>query len=115
MERILALFKISYSQFENKDFEAQYLLQRDILEALVPVIRKHFDMDVYGRRDMPDLERIIDALENFRENHYLRIYAEEVLRKRYMESPPPGKTSDDIRKMEPDELIDLDMDIDSMR
>lgn len=73
LEQILALFEISFSQFEELDFEAQYYLQHDLLDALVPVIRKHFKVDAYGRRDMPDLERILCELENFRDDHYLGI------------------------------------------
>lgn len=73
LEQILALFEISFSQFEEMDFEAQYHLQHDLLDALVPVIRKHFRVDAYGRRDMPDLEKIICELENFRDDHYIHI------------------------------------------
>ena len=73
LEQILALFEISFSQFEGMDFEAQYHLQHDLLDALVPVIRKHFRVDAYGRSDMPDLERIICELENFRDDHYIHI------------------------------------------
>lgn len=109
LEQILALFEISFSQFEDMDFEAQYHLQRDIFEALVPIIRKHFTVDAYGRDDMPDLEKIISDLENFRDDHYLHIYAEEVLRKKYMETPPLGTTKIDICRMTPEALIALDM------
>lgn len=109
LEQILSLFEISISQYEDMDFEAQYHLQRDIFEALVPVIRTHFKEDAYGRKDMPNLEKIISDLEDFREDHYLHIFAEEVLRKRYMDNPPPGKTKIDICRMTPDALIALDM------
>lgn len=109
LEQILALFEISFLQYEDMEFEAQYHLQLDLLEALVPVIRKHFKVDAYGREDMPDLERIIFDLENYRQDHYLHIYAEEVLRKRYLENPPPGKTEVDIIRMSPESLIALDM------
>ena len=109
LEQILALFEISFLQYEDMEFEAQYQLQLDLLEALVPVIRKYFKVDAYGREDMPDLERIIYDLENYRQDHYLHIYAEEVLRKRYLENPPPGKTEVDIIRMSPESLIALDM------
>lgn len=42
LEQILSVFDISFSQFEDMDFESQYLLQHDLFDALVPVIRKHF-------------------------------------------------------------------------
>lgn len=88
LEHILSLFDISISQFEKMDFESQYLLQHDLLNALVPVIRNHFKMDAYGRNDMPELERIIYELENFRDDHYMHLYAEEVLRNKFLEHPP---------------------------
>ena len=110
LEQILALFEVSFSQYEVMDFEAQYLFQHDLLDSLVPVIRKHFNADAYGRKEMPNLEKVISDLENFREDHSLRIYAEDVLRKRYLENPPRGKSKVDICRMSAEELIDLDMD-----
>lgn len=110
LEQILALFEVSFSQYEAMDFETQYLFQHDLLDSLVPVIKKHFNADVYGRKEMPNLEKVINDLENFREDHYLRIYAEDVLRKRFLEIPPLGKTKADIYRMSAEELIDLDMD-----
>lgn len=109
LEQILSLFEISFLQFEDMNFEARYHLQRDVFEALVPVIRKHFSADAYGREDMPNLEKVISDLEHYRDDYYLHIYAEEVLRKRYMENPPPGKTIIDICRMKPEALIALDM------
>lgn len=91
LEQILALFEISFTQFDDLDFESQYCLQHDLFNALIPVIRKHFKVDAYGRKDMPSLERIISDLENYRDNHYLHLYAEEVLRKKFLEKPPHGK------------------------
>ena len=109
LEQILALFEISFSQYEEMDFEAQYLLQHDLLDSLFPVIRKHFQVDAYGRKDMPDLEKIISDLENFRDDHYLHIYAEEILRKRFLDHPPLGKTKVEIYRMSAEELVGLDM------
>lgn len=110
LEQILALFEVSFSQYEAMNFETQYLFQHDLLDSLVPVIKKHFNADAYGRKEMPNLEKVINDLENFREDHYLRIYAEDVLRKRFLETPPLGKTKADIYRMSAEELIDLDMD-----
>ena len=110
LEHILSLFDISISQFERMNFESQCLLQHDLLNALVPVIRKHFKMDVYGRKDMHDIERIIYELENFRDDHYLHLYAEEVLHKKFLELPPMGRSRADIHRMSVEELIALDMD-----
>lgn len=110
LEQILALFDVSFSQYEAMDFEAQYLFQHDLLDSLVLVIRKHFNADAFGRKEMPNLEKIINDLENFREDHYLHIYAEDVLRKRFLETPPLGKRKADIYRMSAEELVDLDMD-----
>lgn len=109
LEQILALFEISISQFEDMDFESQYLFQHDLLEALVPVIRQHFRVDAYNRKEMPDLERIICELENYRDDHYLHLYAEDSLRKKFLDNPPHGKTKADIRRMDAEDLIALDM------
>lgn len=109
LEKILALFDISFSQFEEMDSEAQYLFQHDLLEALVPVIRKHFKADAYGHDEMPNLEKVILDLENYRDDHDLQIFAENVLRKQYAENPPSGKTREDILAMSADALIALDM------
>ena len=104
-----SLFEISISQFEDLDFEAQYLFQHELFDALAPVIRKHFKMDAYGRTDMPDLERIISDLEDFRDEYYLHLYADEVLRKKYSEKPPRGKTKKEILKIDAEDLVVLDM------
>lgn len=109
LERILSLFEISFDQYERMDFEAKYLFQHDLLEVLVPIVRKHFQVDAYGRKNMPDLEKIIYDLENFRENYYLQMYANEKLREKYLKHPPRGKTKSDIQKMSAEDLIGLDM------
>ncbi len=110
IEHILAIFEISFTQFDDLDFESQYCVQHDLFEALIPVIRKYFKVDAYGRKDLPDLERVIFNLDNYRENHYLHLYAEEVLRKKFLEKPPFGKTKSEIRNMDAEALIDLDYD-----
>ena len=112
LEQLFALYEISYSQFEDMNFEQRYQLQHDLLDALVPVMRKHFNVDAYGRKDMPNLMRIIIELENYRNNHYIELHAENVLRKKYLENPPKGKTKSDIREMSVDDLIWLDMETD---
>jgi len=110
LEQILALFEISFSQFESLDFESQYLFQHDLFDAMLPVIRKHFKVDAYGRKEMPDLERIIYELESFRDDYYLHLYAEEILRKKFLAHPPKGKSKLEIRRMDVESLIALDMD-----
>lgn len=110
LEQILALFEISFSQFEILDFESQYLFQHDLFDALLPVIKKHFKVDAYGRKEMPDLERIIYELESFRDDYYQHLYAEEILRKKFLEHPPKGKSKFEIRRMDAESLIALDLD-----
>lgn len=60
---------------------------------------------------MPNLERIIFELENYREDYYLHQYAEDVLRKNFLKNPPKGKTKADIYKMTSDDLIALDLSL----
>lgn len=110
LEHILSLFEISFSQFEKMDYESQYLFQYDLFEAIIPVIRKHFNEDAYGRKDMPNLEEIICQLENAHEEHQLNEYAEKI-RGEFLQHPPMGKRKSDIQKMSMNELIDLDMHI----
>ncbi|RHN00973.1 hypothetical protein [Dielma fastidiosa] len=112
LEQILSVFDISFSQFEDMDFESQYLLQHDLFDALVPVIRKHFFVDAYGQKDLPHLEKIICDLENFCDDYYQRLHAEEVLRIKFLEHPPCGKTKADVLRMSAEDLIALDMDND---
>lgn len=111
VEQILSLFEISFAQFEKMDFESKYQLQHDLFNVLVPVMRKHFEMDAYGRKSMPNLEKIIIDLENYRDDYYLHLFAEEILRKRFLEEPPFGKTKAEIRRMDTEEIIMLDMRI----
>jgi hypothetical protein len=107
LERLLSLFEISMSQYDDMDFEAQYLFQHDLFEAIVPIIMKHFAVDAYGRSDMPNLERIISDLENFRESHYIQLYADKVLRKKFLANPPHGITKSEIRRTDADSLMVL--------
>ena len=109
IEQILSLFEISISQFEDMDFEEQYSLQHDIFEVLIPVMRKHFAVDAFGKKDMPNLEKILCDLESYRDDHYLYEHANTVLRKRFLENPPRGVTKAEILKMSPEDLIAMDM------
>ena len=62
-----------------------------------------------GKKDMPNLEKILCDLESYRDDHYLYEHANTVLRKRFLENPPRGVTKAEIRKMSPEDLIALDM------
>lgn len=110
LEHILSLFEISFSQFEKMDYESQYVFQHDLFEAIIPVIRKHFNEDAYGRKDMPNLEEILCQLENAHEEHHLNKYAEKI-REEFLKHPPMGKSKSDICKMNMNELIALDIHI----
>lgn len=111
IEQVLSLFDISISQYDAFDFESQHLFQLDLFYAIIPVVQKHFSEDAYGQKDMPNLERIIFELENYREDYYLHQYAEDVLRKNFLKDPPKGKTKADIYKMTSDDLIALDFSL----
>lgn len=112
LEELLALFEISFSQFEDMDFESQYMFQHDLFKSIIPIIRKHFKADAYGHKEMPNLEKILFELENHREDYYLHLYAEDVLRKKYLTAPPQGLSKREIQNMDAEALIALDMDED---
>lgn len=109
LERIFSIYDISYNQFEALDFEDQYQFQIDLFEAIIPVIRKHFKTDAYGNEEMPNIEKVFFDLDCYRDNHYLHLYADNVLRKKFLENIPSGLSKTKILKMSPEELIDLDI------
>lgn len=111
LKRVLSLFEVSYSQFQNKDFEEQYDFQHDLLNAILPVMYKHFDRDGYGDESRQSFEKIIYDLESYKEDYYERQYADTVVRKKFLSKPPKGYSVKDIKKMSTDDLIALDMSI----
>ena len=52
LRRTLALFNISFAQFEELAFDKQYDFQRDLFAEMLIVIRRHFGTDAYGDREM---------------------------------------------------------------
>ena len=79
------------------------MLQHDLLEVMIPVIRKHFEADCFGEKDMPNLYRTAANLESAREDYYIG----ESLRESFLETPPKGIRRTRIEKMSTRELIDL--------
>lgn len=69
-------------------------------------------MDAYDQKDLPHLEKIICDLDNFRDDYYQHLHAEEVLRLKFLEHPPCGKTKADVLRMSAEDVIALDMDND---
>ena len=114
LKRILSLFEVSYEQFKAKTFEEQYDFQHDLLSAILPVMYKHFDRDGYGDTGRISFEAIIISLEYYRDDYYEREYADTTLREKFMQSLPEGYTSSQIKKMSTDELIELDMRLQSL-
>ncbi len=112
IKRVLSLFEISMDQFNEMTFDKQYVFQHDLLDAILPVIYKHFNEDGYGDAEMISCQRIIFELENFKEDHDFREYANTILRQRFIDNCPKGYTVKEINAMSPDELIDLDMMLD---
>ena len=115
LKRILSLFEVSYEQFKAKTFEEQYDFQHDLLSAILPVMYKHFDRDGYGDTGRISFESIIVSLEYYRDDYYEREYADTTLREKFMQSLPEGYTPKQIKKMSPDELIGLDMYLQSLK
>lgn len=114
LKRILSLFEISYEQFKTKSFEEQYDFQHDLLSAILPVMYKHFDKDGYGDTERISFESIIVSLENYRDDYYEQEHADTTLREAFIHNPPKGYTPNQIKKMSPDELIGLDMYLQSL-
>ena len=111
LKRILALFDRSYSQFEAMEFEEQYKFQRDLFEAIIRVIISHFKVNALGKNDEMEIERILFELESWRDDHYIYEYAENTLRKKFLDNLPVGCTKSEIERMTPAELIDLDLEL----
>ncbi len=109
LSRVLALFNRSYSQFEKMNFEEQYSFQKELLEAILPVVRKHFKSDVLGNENYNEDDRIIVELENSLEDHYLYMSADTTLRQQFLDNPPEGYTKKQIEELTPEELIGLDL------
>lgn len=111
LEAVLPMFEIPLNRFDTMEFEERWSLEHDFLCAMIPIIRKHFDVDNRGRADMPDLERVINSHENYRDDFYFEKLVDEKIRKGFMSNPPTGYTAVDIARMSVDALIGLDMEI----
>ena len=111
MKRLLALFEVSYDQFEKLTFDQQYTFQYDLFNAMIPIIEKHFKEDAYGNSESYYFEGILNDLENYKEHHDEIEYANTELRQRYLENPPKGLTREQIKKMSPEALLDYDIDL----
>lgn len=111
IRRILSLFEISYSQFEEKNFEDQYSFQHDMIVALMPVMYEHFDRDGYGNKERRSFEKALHDLESYREDYYFWRYLNITRRKELAQNPPHGYTSKQIQKMDLKELEALDLEL----
>ena len=54
---------------------------------------------------------IFFELESWRDDHYIYEYAENTLRKKFLDNLPVGCTKSEIERMTPAELIDLDLEL----
>jgi len=70
LSRVLSLFNRSYSQFEAKEYEEQYLFQKELLEAMYLIVRKHFDVDGFGNKDEMEAQWIFYALDGAKDSYY---------------------------------------------
>ncbi len=109
LESLFSLFDISYNQFESLEFEKQYDLQHEIFDSIIPIIKKYFIEDGYGQMGLPNLDKIVFDLENYRDDYYESLYADTTLREKFAENPPHGVTRKKILSMSPEELIRLDL------
>lgn len=111
MKRLLSLFEVSYTQFEKMSFNQQFNFQYELFDTMIPIIRKYFTEDAYGKKDRYSFESILIDLENYKEQHDELEYADTTLRQRYMEHPPKGLTRDTIAKMSKEALLNFDIDL----
>lgn len=109
LTNVLSLFDFSYKQFETMDFETQFNFQHELFESIVPVLAKYFKEDGYGNKERPALDTLILSLENYYETECELQYADTTLREKFVQSPPDGYTSTQIKKMSRDQLLDLDL------
>lgn len=99
LSSVLALFDISYTQFEEFDFDKQIAFQKELLTGISNTIGKHFDRDDSGSKEMYQLDKILFDLEDYAEDHAIQEYAENVLRPEYLRKPPFIYTRDGKKKM----------------
>jgi len=116
LSSILALFDISYTQFEEFDFDKQISFQKELLAEISTTIGKYFDRDDAGNKEMYQLYKILDDLDSYAEDHYIEEYVETVLRPEYLKRPPiiytrEGKkvlSKEEIRNMAYDSIFELE-------
>ena len=85
--------------------------QHDLFEAILPVIYRYYDMDSNGDTSMISCYGILVELENYKDSMDEQIYAETILRKKFLRMLPKGYSKEDIIKMNTDGLIALDLHI----
>ena len=111
VENILSLYNVAMSQFNELEFEKQYQFQHDLIDVITPIMFNYFTKDAYGHDAYPDFYKPQFDLEDFRDNFFDRQYADTTLREKFIRNPPRGYSVEQIRRMSPDKLIDLDMDL----
>lgn len=109
--RILALFNRSLNQYDALDFDSQISFQKELLNAIFPVVTKHFKSQAFGNNNVLEDQYIFIALEEYIEEHQEYEFANTTLRQRYLEKVPKGYTKIQINKMTPDELLTLDREL----
>lgn len=108
---VLSIFYRDYSQFEKKDTMEQFLFQEEFFNAIWPVVKKHFDLDGFGNKNNLEEEWVFYALENAKETYIIELDADTRLRQQFLNNPPRGYTREEISKMPPSQLIDIDLSL----
>ena len=109
LKRILPLFRISYDQFESLEDKTKYEFQLQLLQSTLDVINDYFEKDAFGNTNKNERYELIAELEYSYEEKELFKYADTILRKKYLDNTPNGYTKKDIKRMSPDDLVDLDI------
>ena len=106
---VLSIFNRAYFQFEKKDKMEQFLFQEEFFSAIWPVVKKHFEIDGFGNKNNLEEEWVFYALENAKETYLIELEADTRLRQQFLKNPPRGYAREEIKKMTPSQLIDIDL------
>lgn len=108
---VLSIFNRDYSQFEKKDTMEQFLFQEEFFNAIWPVVKKHFEFDGLGNKNNLEEEWVFYALEDAKETYLIERDADTRLRQQFLSNLPRGYTREEISKMPPSQLIDIDLSL----
>ena len=112
--RILSLLDVSFEQYSTLTREQQYQLQKQLIDSLYHILKPIFKENVYGEPLNYSYDRISIDIDSYFEDLDILDYANTVLREKYVKSPPKGYTAKGIQSMKAEEILVLNLDIQSI-